>query len=437
MQTPTSQPTSSGQAITILPDSTGQFRLLQILDNYDGQPPLTAGQIAEEAPHADSVWGTFTAPTWSQYHPGMILSRYYLPNEDQNLISGNTLSSFQNNANLGGGSWILHGCDINNNPQPTHYAWSGTHFANDVPLDIDNPSVVSYQMAALANFLQPNGYNTVAIDNVVFENYLISPNAILEGTGAQPGWYGCGIYQNGNFVRRYNGPLDNQNDSTFNGDMNNWVAQAQAMTHARGMHVIVNHPPLDMPPGNANEQQLISHIDGMVDENGYTHYGRLLTTTSFDETLRWVEYLQQNHKAALVTDYFCTGSSCSNNPATLTQQQVDWALASYALGNEGGENVYISPHGGGLMVYRSEYSKTYGRNCGTGYQQVSSFVYVRKFTGGLAIVNASGSPFNYTLPAHHYSDIENRAVGGPSSTLSLGGTDAYMLLITDGSNGCT
>jgi hypothetical protein len=169
----------------------------------------------------------------------------------------------------------------------------------------------------------------------------------------------------------------------------------------------------------------------MVTENGYTDYGQLFTGSTFLSRINWIEYLQAHHKAAFVTDYYCTGSRCSNDPNSLTPQQMDWSLATYALGNEGGEDLYASPHGGSIYSYRSEYATTYGSACGS-YTQVSSSVYERKFQGALVIVNASGSPYSLSLPSgHSYHDIEGRAVNNP---LTVNGPDAYFLLT---SNGCS
>ena len=428
-------PTSTNTTgTTILPDTTGRFGLVQVLDAYGrGGLQLNTAQITAEAPHYDSVWGSFFPSTWSAAHPGMILSRYYMPYEDNNLVSGNTLSYFLTNHP----DWILYGCDNNNNPT-TDYAYTGTGF-NDVPLDIHNPAVVTYQLNTILAFLTANGYNALAIDNVVFENFLTSPNPILQhGMRSNAGWYGCGIYTSGpsnpgSFVRRYNGPLDNTNDATFNADVNNWIAQAHAMLGKHGIKVLVNHPPHSSTP-SSNELTMLSNIDGMLDENGYTHYGTLLTGSAYANTLSWVQYLQAHGIAALITDYYCTGTSgCSNDPSTLTAKQVDWALASYAIGNNGGENVFISPHGGAIPSYRGEYSTRYGNAC-SGFTQVSSNVYMRRFQGGLAIVNATGgTPFSLTLPAgHNYSDIEGRPVTNP---LIVNPTDAYMLLT--GGNGCS
>jgi hypothetical protein len=420
-----------------LPDTTGRFGLIQVLDQYGRAGlALSPGEIAAEAPHYDSVWGAFQPSTWRAYNGGIILSRYYMPFEDNTLVSGNTLSYFQQNHP----DWILYGCDKNGNPT-TDYAWSGTGF-QDTPLNIHNPAVVQYQLQTIVNYLRQNGYNAIAIDNVTFVNFLQSPNAVLEPgkrpvIGSPPQGnsnYGCGVYTQGpgvpnSFQRIYTAGFD-EPDGTFTADLLNWVHQAQITLHQNGFKVIVNHPPAGSTP-TADEQTLLNYIDGMLDENGYTHYGTLLTGGAFAKTLNWVQLLQSRGIAALVTDYYCSGTSgCSNDPSTLSPQQVDWALASYALGNNGGENVYISPHGGAIPSYRGEYSLRYGTPC-SGVVQ-NGFVYTRRFSGGFAVVNASGSSTVVQLPNHTYTDIEHRAVSNP---LNVAPTDAYMLL-TNG-NGCS
>ncbi len=350
---------------------------------------VSNSQIQVEAPHYDSVWGTFSPSVWTASHRGMILSRYYMPVEDNTLVSGNSLSFFLQNHP----SWVLYGCDNNNNPT-TDYAWSGTGFQDDTPLDIHNPQVVAYQMQTLLNFLTSHGYNAIAIDNVVFVNFLLSPNTELEpGKRSNSGWYGCGIYTNGpsdpgSFVRRYSGGFDAP-DPTFIADMQNWVAQAKATLGAHGIKVIVNHPPFSSSP-NANEQQMLGNIDGMLDENGYTHFGTLLTGSAFGNTLSWVAAAASPSYRRADYELFLHGhTNCSNDPATLSQQQVDWALASYAIGNNGGENVFISPHGGAIFSFRNEYTARYGTACGPMTQNGN--LYMRRFSGGFAVVNANAA----------------------------------------------
>jgi hypothetical protein len=278
--------------------------------------------------------------------------------------------------------------------------------------------------------LKGNGYTALAADNTDLLNYLAGGNPEF-GQSVNSGEYGCGTYDaSGNFHRLFNGPFDSPNDTAFVAAMVNWVKTASSYLHAAGLKFLINHP-LYNPPTNSNEQQMIAVIDGMVDENGYTKYGTLLTGGNFASTLQWVEDLQKQHVAVLVTDYFCTGSTCSNDINTLTPQQLDWALSSYAIGNEGGEDVYISPHGGQVYSYRPEFSSSYGSACAP-YSQIGSYVYERKFQGALVLVNATGSSYNATLPANHsYRDIEGQAVSNP---LMMPPASGYVLLT---SNGCS
>lgn len=420
----------------MLPDTSGRFGLTQIFD-WDGTrftTPMSSTQVANEAPHYDSVWGAFEPSMWDADHPGMIVSRYMLPVEDDNLVSGHDLNWWKANHP----TWILYACDSNNNPT-THLAWSTTGFP-DVPLDFHNPDVISYQMSIMIPYLRANGYNTLAVDNTNLTNYLEGPNPPVEGLSAQPGWYGCGIYDaNGNFVRRYNGP---GTSSAFAADMINWISTVKAALAPYGIHLLSNHPLGSL--SDPNELAFLSHIDGMVLENGFTQYGRYQlsswggVSSLVRNGLAWMEYTQQHHVAFLVTDYFCyagtqpaTGAPCSNDPSTLTASQVDWALATYAIGNEGGADVYTSPHGGAVYSYRPEYAQRYGTPCAS--YATSGSLYYRRFQNGFAVVNASYASQTIPLPAGHtYTDIEGRAVSSP---LTVGPADAYMLLT--GGNGCS
>jgi hypothetical protein len=411
----------------MLPNTTGRFGLTQIFD-WDGNPshaPMSTAQIDAEAPHEDSIWGAFYPQTWNSAHPGMITSRYMVPIEDDNMVSGHDLTWWQTNHP----DWILYACKSDGTPT-RDLAWSGAHFP-DVPLDFTNPAVIQYQIQQLMiPFLKANGYSALAADNTDLLNYLEGGNPEF-GQPVNSGEYGCGTYDtSGNFHRLFSGPFDSPNDTAFVAAMVNWVKTASSYLHAAGLRLMINHP-LYNPPTNPNEQAMIAAVDGMVDENGYTKYGQLLTTGNYASTLQWVEALQQSHVAVLVTDYFCTGSACSDDINSLTPQQLDWALASYAIGNEGGEDVFISPHGGQVYSYRSEFSTTYGAPCGP-YTQFSGYVYERKFQGALVIVNANTGSYSFTLPSGHtYRDIEGQTVSNP---LMMPAASGYVLLTT---NGCS
>lgn len=415
----------------MLPNTTGRFSLMQINDSYPGSPGMTTTQIQTEAPHFDAVWAALSPSTWDSAHPGMYVSRYILPNEDESLITGRTLTWWQTQS--GHPDWVLYACKSDGTPtNDAAYFYSPY---KDVPLDIHNPAVVNYQVHLLGNYMIQHGYNTLAVDNIEFINYSTGPNPTLGEGSPQTGWYGCGIYQNGKFVRRYSTGHDNA-DPNWTADTLNWLHTARSIfstdTTLAPHHfkIIINHPPYDSTP-SATEQQMLQYVDGMLDENGFTHYGHLLTGNQFMSTLNWMEYLQAHNMAIFITDYFCYGSTCPTNPSALTKSQVDWALATYAVGNNGGAGVYISPKTGAIYTYRSEYSTKYGTPC-SGYQQSGTLVY-RRFSGGFAVANSGTSAQSITLPAGHiYSDVESRAVSNP---LTVNGTDAYMLLTA--SNGCT
>lgn len=418
----------------MLPDTTGRFGLIQVFD-WDGtssHPPLTTSQIQSEAPHIDSVWGAFNPGAWDGAHPGMIVSRYMVPVQDDNSVSGHDLSWWQANHP----DWILYACDSSGNPTK-QLAWSGSYFP-DVPLDFSNPAVISYQMNLMIPYLKANGYNAIAADNTDLLNYLEGGNPNF-GQSITKGDYGCGTYDsNGNFHRLF-GP---GNDSAFISAMVNWVKTASSALHGAGMRLIVNHP-LYNAPTNSNESALLSAADGMVYENGFTYYGKYQSNAAnlVSNAITWATYTQTHHIAFLITDYLCTGwngtqpfnnnAACPTDPSQIPKPQVDWSLATYALVNLGGADVYISPQTGERMSYRPEYSTSYGAPCGS-YTTVAGNVYERKFQGALVVVNASSGSYNFALPSNHtYHDIEGQSVSNP---LSMGPATGYVLLT---SNGCS
>jgi hypothetical protein len=429
---PTSTPASAGGFIA---STSGRFGLTQVLDwtGSSSVPPMSASEIQSEAPHYDSVWGAFEPSTWLAANSHIVLSLYTLPVEDDNMVSGNTLAYFQTNHP----DWILYACNSSDG-SPTHdLAWSTSTFP-DVPLAFYLPQVQQFQMQTLIPYLKSHGYAALGADNTDLVNYLYGETGV-GGQGGNTGEYGCGTYDaQGNFHRRYGTAgaaytsSDRQNDSQFASDMVGWIGETSSALHAAGLKLVINHPMYNSPT-NPNEQQIAGYADAELDENGYTNLGRGEDTGSaFAHTLQWVEYLQSLHKAILLSDYFCDGSTCQNpsSPSSLSAQQVDWALASYAIGNEGAEDVYISATNYAQYSYRPEYSTTYGAACAP--YSVSSGIYARKFQGALAVVNASGFSQSYALPSNHtYTDIEGRSASG---TLSLAPADGYFLLTSNGCN---
>ncbi|MGH7684592.1 MAG: hypothetical protein ACREMT_09630, partial [Vulcanimicrobiaceae bacterium] len=267
------------------------------------------------------------------------------------------------------------------------------------------------------------------------------------------GYYSCGYYSSGaqnpsSFVRVYGsaGSSDyGQADQTFINDEIGWVQTAYSTMHGAGIKVMINHPPVAATP-SGNELTLLQSVDGVVDENGFSLYGQYGPDShnpgDFSNSLSWVQAVQNMGKAVFLTDYYnCqyVPANCSATSASqLSNLEVDWAASTYAIANNGGLGLFVAPQGVGEYSFRPELTtRPYGAPCGSATQ--TNGLYVRKFANGLAIVNASTSSQNYTLPNHAYTDVEQNAhnVPGPGGILSLGAADGAVLLVTDGSNGCS
>lgn len=388
---------------------------------------MSSSQISADANRYDIVWGSFNPQPWRSANPRALVSRYYIVSEDNILVSGNNLSWWQQNHP----DWILYACDSSGNPTHDYAYTPGDGFA-DVPLNIHNPNVVQYQVQSLTNYIKANGYNAMALDEVIFQNYMEGGNPKLGvGQSVTPGEYGCGTYNaDGSFNRVYTG----KTDPTFIADILNWVSAARQTAKANNLDVIVNHPAGST--SDPNEQALLGMVDATLDENGFSDYGNYPRLTSFfRNTLAYMKYVQSRGVAFVDIDKFAVNGETTTVPSN----EREYAIATYLMGNEGAADMFIvgnngAGYGYGAEQYYQEYTAAIGTPCAEMYEDASNpQIYYRKFSHGLSIVNSGSSgPETATLPAHTYSDIEGRAVSG--STLTVNSADAYVLLTTG--NGC-
>jgi hypothetical protein len=408
-----------------LPDTTGRFSAIQILDLK-----MSSSQITAEAPYEDAVWGTFSPSYWNAGHPGMIVSRYLMPFDDDYAVSGHDLNWWQQNHP----DWILYACDQNNNP--THYVARDDGFPN-VLLDIHNPQVIQYQISGeVGPYMVANGYNALAADNITFKNYTGGPNALLGQsvsgeTYGSDGWYGCGIWQGTTFVRRYSMGWD-QPDPAFISDLVNWVQTVRSILNTDPylstyhLHLMVNHPIGSL--SDPNEQAVISNVDTMEYEASFSNWDRY--NANFPEIIQYMQYTQAHHVAFFDINYFCqnNGTPCESS---VTTSQLEFAMAAHQLGNEGGAGLFIAPGGGSSYSYYSQYQTHLGTPCSE-YATVGTDVYLRRFSGGLVVVNNSTAAQSVSLPNHTYADIDGRAISNP---LTVNGQDGYVMTTTQ--NGCS
>jgi hypothetical protein len=227
-------------------------------------------------------------------------------------------------------------------------------------------------------------------------------------------------------------------DPTWTSDIVNWVVQARAAASADGLKVIVNHTG---DPSESDEQTVIQNSDVDLNEAGFSDYGEYATGTSpslFTYTYNYTEWLQSQGKGAIIVDRYA-----ETNEAEPTSDQLEYAIATYLMVNEGSADLYVSAEnaagtGYGTEQYHPEYATAIGKPCapmygGASYDPNNPSIYYRRFGGGMAIVNpGSTSPEHATLPSNHvYADIENRPI---TNQLTVNPDDAYVLTTT---NGCT
>lgn len=346
-------------------------------------------------------------------HPGVLVSQYFIMGMDRYNITHHTLAWWQQNHP----DWIQYACTSGG--APTHdIAYMGGINEPDMPIDIHNPSAVAYHLQTLAQAAKNAGYTALAIDQVVFWNIDKGGNPSF-GQRVHSSEYACGSWHGNTFQRAYASPTDPQ----FATDVVNYVAQARAIAHQYGLTLIVNHPA--GPVSNANEQRLLENTDIDMDETGFSDYGHYAQQHGeiFKNELAYVRYAQEHNTGVFVIDKF-------TNETHVDARSFEYSLATYLLGNEGGMLLFVGGNKEyGTMQYHSEYDAPIGHPC----TAVNSgpVVFSRRFSGGLAVVNAGASPQTFTLPSGSYRDVEGRAIGGGS--LSLAPNDGYVLL---GGSGC-
>ncbi len=402
----------------------GVVKLFQIFDFK-----ITGAQSASAAKNEDAVWGAGDGnvgalpSTWLSGNPDLAAIQYVVQPTDYNPVSHHTVAWFQTNHP----DWIVYDCNANN--QPTHTVAYQPGLAGDVPLDIHNPDVVKYQIQTAGNFAIAHHANAIGADQTLFFDYDGGQNA---------GWYGCGIYQDGRFVRRWGasgGGFPNH-DPQWNRDVAAWAATAKevlatdATLAPHHLKLFVNHPHGSI--ADANEQTLIANVDGILDETGFVDYGRYSSNPNlFSAALAYMEYVQHQGKTILENAKFSGSLVGDSSNFGLADSQIAYAISTYLIGNEGHASLFITPGPYGALYKFSQIAtinSQLGSSCGS-YTTAGS-VYIRKFTHGMVVVNPNRSYASLSLDGS-YSDAMGRPVTGKS--LNVGPGNGYVLL---GSSGC-
>ncbi len=350
---------------------------------------------------------------WTAQHPAALVSQYFIMGLDQHSITGRDFSWWQQNHP----DWILYACSASGSATHDVAYMSGINVP-DVPIDIHNPAAVAYQVQTMAQHAKAAGYNALAIDQVVFWNIYHGGNPNFHQRVAN-GEYGCGSWHGGTFEREY----ASAGDAQYARDVVQYVRQARSIAHQYGLTLIVNHPAGSL--ADADEQELVQNTDVVMDETGFSDYGNYTASAGgvFRNELAYAQYAQQHGTGMMIVDKF-------TNEAHVDSRGLEYAIATYLLANDGGLLLFTGGnHEYGTMQYHPEYDAPIGHACGAVGNAAN--VYVRRFSGGISIVNASASAATFALPAGpSYRDLMGRPVG---PALPLGPNDAFVLL-TGGSS---
>ena len=403
-----------------MPSSWGKISAFQVFDD------TANGYISQAAASSDgwrysAVWGARNniGTSWLSSNAALETAYYNALETDESSTGwgavGHSLSWWQSNHP----DWVLYACTASGSPTKTP-AWV-PGLSTNVPLDVHNPAVVQYQVRLMADYAHRLGYRALAIDEATF----------WQADEGVSGGYGCGIYQNGAFVRRYGG----SSDPNWAADVVAWVKIAHAILttdpaiSAYHLKLIVNHPADQL---TANETAFLSNVDADLDETGYSSYGnyRSGSASTFKMRTDWALYAQRHGVAVLMNDNW--GSLAVTTPL------LEYSVATYLMGNLQAESLFASSGSGyGLENWHAQYRTALGAPCGdyyggSSYDAAAPSLYYRRFENGLVVVNGgSGSAGEAARLAagHAYTDLFGRPVSAP---LEVASNDGYVLLTTNG-----
>jgi hypothetical protein len=401
-----------------LEDTTTGFHAIQIFDE-DRNNIITVPEAIDSGNRYGVVWGNReqTAIPWQSRNPGLS-PLLYTPFDTDSPDLGHGLAWWKATHP----DWILYECD-----RTTIAYVSGLP---EVPLDFANPAVAAYQSATLGTYAVANDYNGLAADIVDMNNNTGNP---AHGRG------GCGVWTNNHtvWVQRFSGQ---SSDPRWDAAIIAWAKTLSSSLHhsfASPLALAVNTSiasfagPINGQGGDPNVRSLFNNVDIVLDEAGFSIWGNYVGDSGFNNLVRWSEYVQSQSKAFLVADDWNLQKSVP------TTHEVDYSLATYLMGKEQASALYIGKNDMyGTQNYYQQYNAAIGKACAPMYggpddpKFNGERVYLRVFSGGLAIVNVDQhKQFLVKLPKQDYTNIEG---GNVRSPITIGPNSGFVLLSPGG-----
>ena len=372
---PSCEPNCNTPGLRGIADTWNNIHLFQSFD-YNIQNPTPIAR------YYNFVWGASPSKVtaFRAGNPSMFIS-YYIPFHRDNGTFADADLGRQHDLNYWQSlhpDWILYKCDRTT---------PAIEYDNpNIPFDFTNPAFVQWQVQTYAQPASTNGYDAIAADNLNMENLF----------GA------CGFYKNGQWVQRYTGKtLDPQ----WQSDILNWVTAMQTALHAlpHPLALIPNFSAGPIPLSNTIISKVVEHVDGILDEGGFTDYGSgYLTGDKWLHEIQFIRGVQtQQQKPYYISNEFKSD--------TLDHSEIQWALASYLMSKEHSSSLFITNISNNQQNYGAdrryiEYNAPIGKPASEMY--FSQNVYWRDYSNGLVVVNSSDTT-TYTVKtsASTYVDL--------------------------------
>jgi len=372
-------------------DTWNDIHAFQVFDGNVSKADATA-----HAHRYGFVWGTGQPDAWTAGNSNIVTS-WYAP-FDGDFTTHHDINWWKTNHP----GWVLYKCD-----QQTPASMGGL---NNVPLDISNKAVVTWQMATYAPTMEQRGYVAFADDLVGLSN----------SNG------GCGVWISGVWHQRFTGQKD---DDAWAQAVLKWHRYAYSYLHGmtRPLQLGINNVPENRPFGDPEEIALLNNVDFVADESAFTDYGNgYASNARVLLIVQWMQYIQSLNKAYIVDDKW--------NTKQLSHQQFEWAVGTYLLGKYHHSHVFVDHLPGyGYEYWYPQYKTTIGYPCGDMYPDLlHDGVYYRKYSKGFVVVNATFSKtFTVALPLPTYTSMWGDNVISPITIVA----DDSQVLLTN-LNGC-
>ena len=355
----------------LFPRTAENIHLEMVFNYLEPDPNVETGVI-------DVVWGS----DYANQPPGVYNSSY-IPISVDNFT--HAVAWYRKHHP----EWLEYQCDR----KTLAFEFGATHLA---PLDFTNPEVQAYQWANWVDAPLAQGYGGIAVDTMNLTN----------------AWQRCGHYDtSGVWVRQYTGAL---NDAGFRRDVLGWEKATYEHVHQYSptatMQVNVAYQFGEPEDDNLT---LMTTADLLLDERGFTNWGVPPARPIPWQWKKIVDVLQQVQSKGLC---YTTNGEQSVPTQDISQTDRLWVIANYLLVKNNCTYMYISgSQDYGRLITFPEYSIAIGR--ARGAMTKTHGVWLREFSGGLALVNPYLREHTARLPAGNYSDVNGNPVG-PTVTMS-------------------